>query len=163
MPSTSNLRLFFLTVHSRHDALEHELAPRTHCQVVGWLSSLVTYLAVLAIQRNFSLRHVYGPSSGDQYSMCDPNNDCLYNSFWSLYFLNNQPFDCYKRLIHLWFMLFVLKFWLSILFGLFSCPGNGTIDFPEFLTMMARKMKDTDSEEEIREAFRVFDKVNNLH
>lgn len=25
--------------------------------------------------------------------------------------------------------------------------------------MMARKMKDTDSEEEIREAFRVFDKV----
>ena len=22
--------------------------------------------------------------------------------------------------------------------------GNGTIDFPEFLTMMARKMKDTD-------------------
>ncbi len=39
------------------------------------------------------------------------------------------------------------------------CVGNGTIDFPEFLTMMARKMKDTDSEEEIREAFRVFDKV----
>lgn len=41
-------------------------------------------------------------------------------------------------------------------------PGNGTIDFPEFLTMMARKMKDTDSEEEIREAFRVFDKVNEV-
>lgn len=41
----------------------------------------------------------------------------------------------------------------------FCLPGNGTIDFPEFLTMMARKMKDTDSEEEIREAFRVFDKV----
>lgn len=28
--------------------------------------------------------------------------------------------------------------------------------------MMARKMKDTDSEEEIREAFRVFDKVNTV-
>ena len=42
---------------------------------------------------------------------------------------------------------------------LYDCVGNGTIDFPEFLTMMARKMKDTDSEEEIREAFRVFDKV----
>lgn len=42
---------------------------------------------------------------------------------------------------------------------LYDCAGNGTIDFPEFLTMMARKMKDTDSEEEIREAFRVFDKV----
>uniref|UniRef100_A0A8C9L938 EF-hand domain-containing protein n=1 Tax=Pavo cristatus TaxID=9049 RepID=A0A8C9L938_PAVCR len=33
-----------------------------------------------------------------------------------------------------------------------DADGNGTIDFPEFLTMMARKMKDTDSEEEIREA-----------
>ncbi len=39
--------------------------------------------------------------------------------------------------------------------------GNGTIDFPEFLTLMARKMKDTDSEEEILEAFRVFDKEGN--
>ncbi|EOD33609.1 calmodulin [Emiliania huxleyi CCMP1516] len=36
--------------------------------------------------------------------------------------------------------------------------GNGTIDFPDFCTLMARKMKDTDSEEELKEAFRVFDK-----
>ncbi|WAR18957.1 CALM-like protein [Mya arenaria] len=36
--------------------------------------------------------------------------------------------------------------------------GNGTIEFPEFLTLMARRMKDTESEEEILEAFRVFDK-----
>jgi len=42
-----------------------------------------------------------------------------------------------------------------------DADGNGTIDFPEFLTRMARKMKDTDSEEEIREAFRVFDRDNN--
>nr|BAU51803.1 yellow cameleon Nano15 [Cloning vector pLN-YC Nano15] len=42
-----------------------------------------------------------------------------------------------------------------------DADGNGTIYFPEFLTMMARKMKDTDSEEEIREAFRVFDKDGN--
>ena len=42
-----------------------------------------------------------------------------------------------------------------------DADGNGTIDFPEFLTMMARKMKDTDSEEEIKEAFRVFDKDGN--
>lgn len=34
-------------------------------------------------------------------------------------------------------------------------------DLAEFLTMMARKMKDTDSEEEIREAFKVFDRDNN--
>merc|ERR1711881_588397 len=42
-----------------------------------------------------------------------------------------------------------------------DADGNGTIAFPEFLTMMARKMKDTDSEEEIREAFKVFDRDNN--
>ena len=36
--------------------------------------------------------------------------------------------------------------------------GNGTIDFPEFLTMMARKMTETDTEDELKEAFRVFDK-----
>ena len=59
-----------------------------------------------------------------------------------------------------------------------DADNNGTIDFPgtgilrlmvdladllatEFLMMMARKMKDTDSEEEIREAFKVFDRDNN--
>jgi calmodulin len=42
-----------------------------------------------------------------------------------------------------------------------DADGSGTIDFPEFLVMMARKMRDTDSEEELREAFRVFDKDGN--
>nr|AHZ89377.1 CH-GECO2.1 [synthetic construct] len=42
-----------------------------------------------------------------------------------------------------------------------DADGDGTLDFPEFLTMMARKMNDSDSEEEIREAFRVFDKDGN--
>jgi Ca2+-binding EF-hand superfamily protein len=42
-----------------------------------------------------------------------------------------------------------------------DADGNGTIDFPEFLTMMARKMQDTDTEEEIKEAFKVFDKDGN--
>ena len=57
----------------------------------------------------------------------------------------------------------IIDFFLHInIYIFFSYPsGNGTIDFPEFLTMMARKMKDTDSEEEIREAFRVFDKDGN--
>ena len=36
--------------------------------------------------------------------------------------------------------------------------GNGTIDFTEFLKMMEKKMKESDPEEELREAFRVFDK-----
>ncbi|KAJ3997619.1 calmodulin [Lentinula boryana] len=39
--------------------------------------------------------------------------------------------------------------------------GNGTIDFNEFLAMMEKKFKDTDSEEEIRQAFQVFDKDGN--
>merc|ERR1711918_336738 len=39
-----------------------------------------------------------------------------------------------------------------------DADGSGTIDFPEFLNLMAKKMKDTDSEEEIKEAFKVFDK-----
>ncbi|KAH3859227.1 calmodulin-A-like isoform X2 [Dreissena polymorpha] len=36
--------------------------------------------------------------------------------------------------------------------------GNGSIEFDEFLQMMARKMKETDTEEEIKEAFKIFDK-----
>ncbi len=36
-----------------------------------------------------------------------------------------------------------------------DADNNGTIDFPEFLGMMAKKMQDTDTEEEIREAFKV--------
>ncbi|XP_059408174.1 calmodulin-1-like [Carassius carassius] len=44
-----------------------------------------------------------------------------------------------------------------------DADGNGTIDFPEFLTMVARKMKDMESEEEIREAFRVFHKNGNCY
>ena len=42
-----------------------------------------------------------------------------------------------------------------------DADGNGTIDFPEFLSLMARKMKDTDTEEELIEAFKVFDKDGN--
>eukprot|EP00029_Vermamoeba_vermiformis_P014570 TRINITY_DN9687_c0_g1_i1.p1 TRINITY_DN9687_c0_g1~~TRINITY_DN9687_c0_g1_i1.p1 ORF type:complete len:149 (-),score=62.21 TRINITY_DN9687_c0_g1_i1:62-508(-) len=37
---------------------------------------------------------------------------------------------------------------------------NGTIDFPEFLSLMAKKMETQESEEEIRDAFKVFDKDN---
>jgi calmodulin len=38
---------------------------------------------------------------------------------------------------------------------------NGTIDFPEFLVMMANKCKDINAEDEMTEAFRVFDKDGN--
>ena len=39
-----------------------------------------------------------------------------------------------------------------------DCDGNGKIDFEEFLTMMRRKMKSSDTDDEIKEAFKVFDK-----
>merc|ERR1712017_32397 len=42
-----------------------------------------------------------------------------------------------------------------------DADGNGTWDFPEFLSLMARKMKDTDTEEELIEAFKVFDRDGN--
>ena len=34
---------------------------------------------------------------------------------------------------------------------------SGNIDFTEFIEMMARKMKQTDEDEELKEAFKVFD------
>jgi len=36
--------------------------------------------------------------------------------------------------------------------------GKGNIQFNDFVKMMAKKMKDTDNEDEIIEAFKVFDK-----
>ncbi|KAJ6324125.1 hypothetical protein OIU76_011426 [Salix suchowensis] len=39
--------------------------------------------------------------------------------------------------------------------------GNGTIEFAEFLNLMAKKMQETDVEEELKEAFKVFDKDQN--
>lgn len=42
----------------------------------------------------------------------------------------------------------------------FDPSETGVIDFPTFLTLMARRMREqfTDTEEELREAFRVFDR-----
>lgn len=36
--------------------------------------------------------------------------------------------------------------------------GSGAIEFPEFCVMMVKKMQESDTENEIREAYRVFDK-----
>ena len=38
--------------------------------------------------------------------------------------------------------------------------GTGSIGFPEFLAMMALKINDQNAEDEIREAFKVFDGVS---
>ena len=42
-----------------------------------------------------------------------------------------------------------------------DADGSGSIDFPEFLKMMANKFKEESKEEEIREVFRVFDRDGN--
>ena len=36
--------------------------------------------------------------------------------------------------------------------------GSGSIEFNEFLTMMSKKIKENESSNDIREAFRVFDR-----
>ncbi len=36
--------------------------------------------------------------------------------------------------------------------------GNGSIEFEEFLVMMAKKVKENESSNDIKEAFRVFDR-----
>ena len=39
-----------------------------------------------------------------------------------------------------------------------DADGNGDIDLPEFISLMARKMKQADTEEEMVEAFKIFDR-----
>ena len=51
-----------------------------------------------------------------------------------------------------WFLVLgVCGLWRGVVWQ----DGDGTIDFPEFLTMVVRSMSDTDSHEEVMEAFRV--------
>ena len=42
-----------------------------------------------------------------------------------------------------------------------DADGNGLIDFEEFMEMMSKKANEGDEEEEIKEAFKVFDKDGN--
>ncbi|KAK7258704.1 hypothetical protein RIF29_24286 [Crotalaria pallida] len=47
---------------------------------------------------------------------------------------------------------------LQIMMNEGDTDGNGTMEFGEFLNLMARKMKESEAEEELKGAFRVFDK-----
>jgi calmodulin len=42
-----------------------------------------------------------------------------------------------------------------------DADGSGSIEFEEFLGLLARKLRDTGAEDDIRDAFRVFDKDQN--
>ena len=50
---------------------------------------------------------------------------------------------------------------LQDLINEFDVDSDGQIDFEEFLILMARKMKESNTEEDIRETFQVFDKDGN--
>jgi len=41
--------------------------------------------------------------------------------------------------------------------------GSGSVEFPEFCVMMVKKMQESDTENEVREAYRVFDKERSGH
>ncbi len=55
--------------------------------------------------------------------------------------------------------------WIKLFKKLFQTQvdedGSGAIDFGEFLVMMANKMKESNGEEELKQAFRVFDRDGN--
>jgi len=57
-----------------------------------------------------------------------------------------HPAPSNKSTSHSWFCCFF--------------EGSGTVDFEEFLALMAKKTKEAEDEQELREAFRVFDKNN---
>ena len=78
-------------------------------------------------------------------------------------FLNWINFPCRVNFVHLsnkvWWsrIIFIANIFLFL-------TGNGTIDFPEFLTMMARKAKDQREKEHLhwQETFRVFTTPSSL-
>ena len=45
----------------------------------------------------------------------------------------------------------------TLIIVLNSLTGNGTVNFPEFLSLMAKKMRGTNTDDYLMEAFRVFD------
>ncbi|MEW8548700.1 MAG: EF-hand domain-containing protein [Candidatus Thiodiazotropha sp.] len=70
-----------------------------------------------------------------------------------------------SRKIHCFLMVLFRFLWVyfsQTKGGFISVLGNGTIDFPEFLTMMSRKSTGgIDDEDELRQAFRTFDRDGN--
>lgn len=52
-----------------------------------------------------------------------------------------------------------IKEWISEI----DPESTGILDFPEFISLMARKMKDVNPEEELLEAFQTLDKEKNGH
>ena len=66
-----------------------------------------------------------------------------------------------KRALGLHSSRFYTEAELQDLINEFDVDSDGQIDFEEFLILMARKMKESNTEEDIRETFQVFDKDGN--
>jgi calmodulin len=66
-----------------------------------------------------------------------------------------------KRALGLHSSRFYTEAELQDLINEFDTDGDGQIGFEEFLSMMEHKMKEKNSEEDIRETFQVFDKDGN--
>lgn len=54
------------------------------------------------------------------------------------------------------FNMFKIRSWLTV-------AGNGNIDFPEFLLLMSKREKDEETDDDLLEAFRVFDRDGDGH
>ncbi|XP_011413059.3 calmodulin-like [Crassostrea angulata] len=52
---------------------------------------------------------------------------------------------------------------ISEIVGEVDADGNGNIDFPEFLLLMSKREKDEETDDDLLEAFRVFDRDGDGH
>ena len=68
----------------------------------------------------------------------------------TLYFLLGHPVFFFYKILQT----------IQDLINIVDKDGTGSIDFPEFLMMMKLKVQDQNQEEDIREAFKVFDNVS---
>lgn len=65
--------------------------------------------------------------------------------------------ECHMKIICV--LIFMDSF--THMFSIQLFLGNGVIDFEEFLEMIVKEMNKTDTEEEMREAFKIFDRSGN--
>jgi len=110
-----------------------ELAVRL--QIVTKFTSLVAVDALASGKQTYKATSANGPRNQDG-SVCTDNLGTIMRS------LGQNPTEAE----------------LQDMINEVDADGNGTLDFPEFLSLMSRKMKDTDTEEELVDAFRVFDR-----
>ena len=98
------------------------------------------------------------------------NTECIYGMkfranfkmqshfHWSSIPLNRPV--CYVTMPQKYHRRFLQSF-TFVDFFLFFPSGNGEVDFSEFLDMVVKKMKEIDYDEDMRDAFKTFDRDGN--